>query len=130
VDILHYRCAGLDISKRDVKVCVRTQEPGRARASSKVTTCGAVTSQILAPREHLNSEGVTLVVMEATSDCWKPFYFLLEEGTFEIMLANARHVKNLPGRKSDVSHGEVGATWHRNLDYMVTLEPTGTSQVE
>lgn len=103
MDIVHYRCAGLDISKRDVKVCVRTQEPSRARASSKVTTWGAVTSQILALREHLISEGVTLVVMEATSDYWKPFYYLLEEGPFEIMLANARHVKNLPGRKTDVS---------------------------
>jgi transposase len=103
VDIVHYRCAGLDISKRDVKVCVRTQEPGRARASSTVTTWVAVTSQILALREHLIAEGVTLVVMEATSDYWKPFYYLLEEGPFEIMLANARHVKNLPGRKTDVS---------------------------
>jgi len=70
VDIVHYRCAGLDISKRDVKVCVRTQEPGRARASSKVTTWGAVTSQILALRDHLITERVTLVVMEATSDYW------------------------------------------------------------
>ena len=103
MDIVHYRCAGLDISKRDVKVCVRTQEPGRARARSTVTTWAAVTSQILALREHLVAEGVTLVVMEATSDYWKPFYYLLEEGPFEIMLANARHVKNLPGRKTDVS---------------------------
>jgi len=70
VDIVHYRCAGLDISKRDVKVCVRTQQPGRARASSKVTTWVAVTSQILALREHLITEQVTLVVMEATSDYW------------------------------------------------------------
>ena len=67
MDIVHYRCAGLDISKRDVKVCVRTQEPGRARASSLVTTWGAVTSQILALRDHLIAEGVTLVVMEAIS---------------------------------------------------------------
>ena len=53
VDIVYYRCAGLDISKRDVKVCVRTQEPGRARATSTVTTWAAVTSQVLAPRDHL-----------------------------------------------------------------------------
>jgi len=70
VDIVHYRCAGLDISKRDVKVCVRTQEPDRARATSKVTTWVAVTSQILALREHLITERVTLVVMEATSVYW------------------------------------------------------------
>ncbi len=103
MDIVHYRCAGLDISKRDVKVCVRTQTPTQARAKSTVTTWGAVTSQVLALRDHLIAEGVTLVVMEATSDYWKPFYYVLEDGPFEVMLVNARHVKNLPGRKTDVS---------------------------
>ena len=76
---------------------------GRAKATSTVTTWGAVTNQILALRDHLVAEEVTLVVMEATSDYWKPFYFLLEDGPFEVMLVNARHVKNLPGRKTDVS---------------------------
>src|ERR1035437_5290636 len=103
MDIVHYRCAGLDISKRDVKVCVRTQEPARARAKTTVTTWGSVTSQILALRDHLIAEKVTLVVMEATGDFWKPFYYVLEGGPFEIMLVNPRHVKNLPGRKTDVS---------------------------
>ena len=54
-------------------------------------------------REHLISEQVSLVVMEATGDYWKPFYYLLEDGPLKVMLVNARHVKNLPGRKSDVS---------------------------
>jgi len=103
MDVVHPRCAGLDVSKRDVKVCVRIQKPGRARATSTVTTWGAVTNRILALRDHLIAEEVTLVVMEATSDYWKPFYYLLDDGPFEIMLVNARHVKNLPGRKSDVS---------------------------
>lgn len=103
MDIVHYRCAGLDVSKRDVKVCVRVQQPTQARAQTKVTTWGSTTNQILALREHLVQEQVTLVVMEATSDYWKPFYYLLEEGPFEVMLVNARHVKNLPGRKTDVS---------------------------
>ncbi len=103
MDIVHYRCAGLDISKRDAKVCVRVQEPTQARASSTVTTWDSVTNQILALRDHLIGEEVTLVVMEATSDYWKSFYYLLEEGPFEIMLVNPRHVKNLPGRKTDVS---------------------------
>jgi len=111
VDIVHYRCAGLDISKRDVKVRVRTQEPARARANSKVTTWAAITGQILALREHLITERVTLVVMEATSDYWKPFYYLLEEGLLEVMLVNAKHVKNLPGRKADVSN----AAWLAQL---------------
>jgi len=103
MDVVHPRCAGLDVSKRDAKVCVRIQAPGRARAASTVTTWGAVTRQILALRDHLIAEEVTLVVMEATSDYWKPFYFLLDDGPFEVMLVNARHTKNLPGRKTDVS---------------------------
>ncbi len=103
MDVVHAVCAGLDVSKRDAKVCVRKQEPGRSRASSTVTTWGATTPRILVLRDHLIGEGVTLVVMEATSDYWKPFYYVLEDGPFELMLVNARHVKNLPGRKTDVS---------------------------
>ena len=103
MDVIHPRCAGVDVSKRDAKVCVRVADIGRAKAVSTVTTWGSVTNQILALREYLIAERVTLVVMEATSDYWKPFYYLLEDGPFETMLVNARHVKNLPGRKSDVS---------------------------
>jgi transposase len=103
MDMVHPRCAGVDISKRDAKVCVRSAGSGRAKAKSTVTTWQAVTNQILALRDHLIAEQVSLVVMEATSDYWKPFYFLLEDGPFEVMLVNARHVKNLPGRKTDVS---------------------------
>jgi len=103
MDLIHPRCAGIDISKRDAKVCVRAASTGRAKATETVTTWGAVTNRILALRDHLVAEEVTLVVMEATSDYWKPFYYLLEEAPFELMLVNARHAKNLPGRKTDVS---------------------------
>jgi transposase len=106
MDVVHPRCAGLDVSKRDAKVCVRVQGVGRARATSTVTTWGAVTSQVLALRDHLVDQGVTLVVMEATGDYWKPFYFVLEDGPFEVMLVNARHVKNVPGRKTDVNDAQ------------------------
>ena len=102
MDVVHTRCAGVDVSKRDAKVCVRVVGTGRAKAKSTVTTWGSVTNQVLALRDHLIVEEVTLVVMEATSDYWKPFYYLLEDGPFEVMLVNARHVKNLPGRKTDV----------------------------
>ena len=78
------------------------------RVSEVVTTWGSMTSQVLALREHLVAERVTCVVMEATSDYWKPYYYLLEDlPGCEVMLVNARHVKNLPGRKSDVND----ATW-------------------
>ena len=103
MDLVHPRCCGIDISKRDAKVCVRVASTGRAKATETVTTWGAVTNRILALRDHLVSEEVTLVVMEATIDYWKPFYYLLEDAPFDLMLVNARHVKTMPGRKTDVS---------------------------
>jgi transposase len=112
MDVIHPRCAGLDISKRDVKVCVRVAGTGRGRAAETVTTWSSMTSQILGLRDHLSSEQVTCVVMEATSDYWKPFYYLLEDlPGVEVILVNARHVKNLPGRKTDVAD----ATWLAQL---------------
>ena len=103
MDVVHQRCAGLDIAKRSVTVCVRVAGAGSRATSQKVTTWGSMTNQILALREHLLAEQVSCVVMEATGDYWKPFYYLLEDAGFELMLVNARHVKNMPGRKTDVS---------------------------
>jgi transposase len=68
MELLHPRCAGLDVSKRDAKVCVRVAGAGRARSTSTVTTWGSMTSQILALRDHLAAAQVSVVVMEATSD--------------------------------------------------------------
>ena len=63
---------------------------------------GATTVQVLALVEYLLSQRVTTVVMEATSDYWKPFYYVMED-TLPVMLVNARHARNIPGRKTDVS---------------------------
>lgn len=111
MEVVHERCAGLDISKRDAKLCVRVAGSGRRRTVETVTTWGSTTGQVLALREHLLAERVSCVVMEATSDYWKPFYYLLEDAGFELLLVNARHVKNLPGRKTDVAD----ATWLAQL---------------
>lgn len=111
MEVIHARCAGLDISKKDAKVCVRVAGAGRRKTVETVTTWSSMTSQILALREHLVAEQVTCVVMEATGDYWKPFYYLLEDAGFEVMLVNARHVKTLPGRKTDVAD----ATWLAQL---------------
>lgn len=111
MDVVHPQCAGIDVSKRDAKVCVRIASAGRAKAKSTVTTWGSVTNQILALRDHLIAEQVTLVVMEATSSYRKPLFYLSEDGPFEVLLVNARHVKNVPGRKTDVSD----ATWLAQL---------------
>ncbi len=111
MEVLHTRCAGLDLSKRDAKACVRIVPVGRSRASEEVTTWSSMTVGILALREHLLEAEVTCVVMEATGDYWKPFYYLLEDCPFEVMLVNAHDAKNLPGRKTDVSD----ATWLAQL---------------
>lgn len=103
MEVIHARCAGLDISKKDAKVCVRVGGAGRRKTVATVTTWGSMTNQILALRDHLVDQEVTCVVMEATGSYWKPFYYLLEDSGFEVMLVNARDAKNLPGRKTDVS---------------------------
>ncbi|MDH6139049.1 transposase [Kitasatospora sp. GP30] len=103
MDVLHERCAGLDISKKDAKAGVRTPSTKRRGSfTSQTTTWGSTTNAVLALRDHLIAAEVTLVVIEATSDYWKPFYYLLAED-LNVILVNARQVKNLPGRKTDVS---------------------------
>ena len=100
---MYPRCAGIDLSKKDAKVCVRVQGTGSRRTALRVTTWGAMTRQILELRDHLAEQGVTRVVMEATGDYWKPFYYLFEDASFETVLANPMQVRAIPGRKSDVS---------------------------
>lgn len=102
MDIVHQRAAGLDISKRDAKVCLRVPGTRVGTFTSSVSTWSATTGQILALRDFLEREHVTTVVMEATSDYWKPFFYLLEE-TLPVMLVNAKAARNIPGRKTDVS---------------------------
>ena len=110
MDVVHPRCAGIDCSKKDAKVCVRIQGQGGRARSATVSTWGATTGQILALREHLIAAKVTCVVIESTSDYWKPFYYLLDDG-LDVVLVNAAAVRNLPGRKTDVSD----AAWLADL---------------
>lgn len=110
VEVVHPRCAGIDISKRDAKVCVRIQGGRGRKTSSTVTTWGAMTNEVLALKDELAAQRVTVVVMEATSDYWRPFYYVLE-ADFEVMLVNPRDAKNVPGRKTDVSD----AAWLADL---------------
>ncbi|MCO4239848.1 IS110 family transposase [Pseudarthrobacter sp. MDT3-28] len=111
MEVIHPRCAGIDISKKDAKVCVRVQGRGPRSTASTVTTWGAMTGQILNLKEHLLKERVSLVVMEATGDYWRPFYYLLEDEDLNVVLVNARDARNVPGRKTDVSD----AAWLADL---------------
>jgi len=110
MEVVHRRCAGLDVSKKDAKACIRVQGQGRRGTSSTVTTWGSTTNEILALREHLLAEQVSCVVIESTSDYWKPFYYLLEDAV-PVMLVNAKAARNVPGRKTDVSD----AAWLADL---------------
>jgi transposase len=103
MEVVHRRCVGIDIAKRSATVCVRVAGSGRRGTTETVTTWASMTNQILALREHLIAERVSCVAMEATGDYWKPFYYVLEDAGFELLLVNARNVKNMPGRKTDVS---------------------------
>lgn len=101
MDVVHPRCCGMDISKRDAKVCVRVQQG--SRSTTTVTTWSSVSSQILRLAQDLAQQRVSLVVMEATGDYWKPFYYLLVEQGLEVMLVNPRQARQIPGRKTDVA---------------------------
>jgi transposase len=99
MEILHPRCAGLDIHKDTVVACVRCVTTPMAR---EVRTFGTTTRELLELCDWLESFGCTHVAMEATGVYWKPVWQLLE-GHFELVLANAQHIRNVPGRKTDVN---------------------------
>ena len=101
MELLHPRCAGLDVAKDEVVACVRVPD-GHGGRGQEVRTFPTFTSGLEALADWLAAEGVTQVVMEATGQYWKPVWYVLEERGFELLLVNARHVKILPGRKTDV----------------------------
>jgi len=95
------RCAGLDIHKATVSACVRVPRAG-GRRHQEIRTFGTSTNDLLTMRDWLAGYAVTHIAMEATGVYWKPIYYVLEEG-FTLLLVNAAHVKQVPGRKSDVA---------------------------
>lgn len=101
MDTIVERCAGLDVHKDIVVACVRVPGEGRGRRS-EAATFGTTTPQLLALRDWLGAQGVTLVGMEATGVYWKPVFYALED-VMECWLLNARHLRNVPGRKTDMA---------------------------
>src|SRR5829696_2496437 len=93
------RVAALDIGKAELVCCVRVPGQGkRGRRLQEVRTYPTMTRSLLVLADRLRQLGVTRVVMEATSDYWKPLFYLLEAAGFEVWLVNAKDVKHLPGR--------------------------------
>jgi transposase len=107
VDVLVERCAGIDIGKDEVVVCVRTPGPGGRGRRKQTRTFSSFTGEVERLADWLAAEGVTAIAMEATGSYWKPVWYVLEDRAFEeLRLVNAHHVKILPGRKSDVLDAE------------------------
>lgn len=100
MEVIYPRCAGLDVHKQTVVACVRLAADGAP--VQQVRSFDTTTSGLLALADWLESYGVQHVAMEATGVYWKPVWHVLE-GHFELVLANAAHVKNVPGRKTDVN---------------------------
>jgi transposase len=109
MEVLHPHCAGLDVHKDTVVAAVRHMVGGTV--TRQVRTFKTTTKDLMALSQWLASEGCTHVAMEATGVYWKPVWHILDDGDFVLVLANAAHVKNVPGRKTDVND----ATWLAEL---------------
>jgi len=104
MEVLHARCCGLDVHKKTVVACLLT--PGlRGQPVREVRTYGTTTRELLGLADWLRASGCTHVAMESTGSYWKPVYNLLE-ATFQLLVANAHHLKAVPGRKTDVRDSE------------------------
>lgn len=101
---IHFeRVCGLDVHRDSVSACVRV--PGKGKRAEIQQTFGTKTADLLALRDWLKEYGITHVAMEATGVLWKPVYYVLE-AEFTLLLVNAAHVKNVPGRKTDVKDAQ------------------------
>jgi len=109
MEVLYQRCCGLDVHKETVVACLRVVSGDEV--IREVRTFETTTASLMALSEWLAENGCTHVAMEATGVYWKPVWHILDDGDFQLILANAAHVKNVPGRKTDVND----ATWLADL---------------
>jgi len=109
MELLHPHCAGLDLHKETVVACVRHMADGKV--TTDVKSFQTTTHELMELSDWLSSQGVTHIAMEATGVYWKPVWHILSDGEFALILANAAHVKNVPGRKTDVND----AVWLADL---------------
>lgn len=109
MEVMYERVAGLDVHKETVVACMRIVAGGKV--SRECRTFDTTTAGLEALLAWLTESGCTHVAMEATGVYWKPVWNILSDGKFELILANAAHIKNVPGRKTDVND----ATWIADL---------------
>lgn len=104
MDAIYGSVAGLDVHKKTIAACIRRTDK-QGKATEEVRTFGTMTRDLLALSDWLRTAQVTHVAMEATGVLWKPVFNILE-GSFELLLVNPRHVKKVPGRKTDVTDSQ------------------------
>ena len=112
MDVVVERCAGLDVHRDNVVATARFPSEDRRRWLHETRTFRATLAGLAELREWLAGFAVTLVGMEATGVYWKPVFRALED-RFECWLLNAQHLRNVPGRKTDVKDRSGSATWSR-----------------
>jgi len=100
MDVVYSHCCGLDVHKKSVVACAIT--PG----GKEIKTFNTMTDDLIAMTEWIKSKGCTHVAMESTGYFWKPIYNLLELENIKLLVVNAKHIKNVPGRKTDVKDAE------------------------
>ncbi len=104
MEVTYTHCAGLDVHKKTVVVCCLTPALD-GKPQSETRTFSTLTQDLLRLADWLTSQGITHVAMEATGEFWKPVYAILE-ASFTVLVVNAHHIKNVPGRKTDVKDAE------------------------
>jgi transposase len=104
MEVVYERCCGLDVHKRTVVACLVVPGPG-GKPQKTIRTFGTMTEDLLGLSDWLAAAGCTHVAMESTGVYWQPLWNLLE-GTRTLLLVNARHIKRVPGRKTDVTDCE------------------------
>ena len=117
MEVMHERVAGLDVHKAMIVASVRIMSGGTIKRACQ--TFETSTASLEALLGWLTALGCTHVAMEATGVYWKPVWNILSDGAFELIVANAAHIKNVPGRKTDVND----ATWIADLAACGLIRP-------
>jgi transposase len=122
------RVAAIDVGKDSGMVCTRVPHPGQpGKRKTTVWSVPARTQAIMELADRLSDEGIERIVLEATSDYWRPFFYLLEARGLVVWLANAREVKNVPGRpKTD----KLDAVWLAKLNERGMLRASFVPPIE
>ena len=130
MELQYRRCAGIDVHKKQITVCLRLAEPAGVRR--EIREFGTTTRELLSLLDWLTGQRITHAVMESTGAFWKPVYNILE-GSVEMLLANAQHLKTVPGRKTDIKDSEWLADLHAHgllkASFVPNLEQRGIREL-